>query len=223
MAFFVEAEQAVAHRLYTSGPQQMRQVVGAGVDVDFTADPQRFRQKYQLDHPFLLYVGRREMGKNTPLLLQYWQQYRCQTERELKLVLIGPGQINVLPDADVLDLGFVPVQDKYDAYAAADIFCMPSINESFSIATMESWLTETPVLVHGHCTVTHEHCLKSNGGLYFTNYDEFAATVDFLLDNPHLAHQMGQNGRQYVLDNFQWPTVIAKYKDLIVTIEAELT
>jgi glycosyltransferase involved in cell wall biosynthesis len=223
MAFFVEAEQAVAHRLYTSGPQQMRQVVGAGVDVDFTADSHRFRQKYQLNHPFLLYVGRREMGKNTPLLLQYWQQYRCQTARELKLVLIGPGQINVPPDADVLDLGFVPVQDKYDAYAAADIFCMPSINESFSIATMESWLTGTPVLVHGHCAVTHEHCVKSNGGLYFTNYDEFAATVDFLLDNPHLAQQMGKNGRQYVLDNFQWPTVIAKYKQLIVTIEAELS
>ena len=111
------------------------------------------------------------------------------------------------------------MQDKYDAYAAADIFCMPSVNESFSIATMESWLMETAVLVHGHCAVTREHCLKSNGGLYFTNYDEFAATVDYLLDNPAIARQMGRNGRQYVLDNFQWPTVIAKYQQLIETIE----
>ena len=222
MAFFVEAEMKVAERLYGSANGQIRQVIGAGVDTDFVGDAARFQQKYQLDGSLLLYVGRREMGKNVPLLLQYWQRYQQQNGRSAHLALIGPGQITPPPNSHVLDLGFVPMQDKYDAYAAADIFCMPSVNESFSIATMESWLMETPVLVHGHCAVTHEHCLKSNGGLYFTNYDEFAATVDYLLDHPQTARQMGRNGRQYVLDNFQWPAVTAKYQQLIETIMAEL-
>jgi glycosyltransferase involved in cell wall biosynthesis len=222
MTFFVEAERELAEQLYALPEHQLRQVVGAGVDTDFTADGARFRQKYGLEGPFVLYTGRRESGKNVPLLINYWQRYQQENGRQAQLVLIGPGQVNGPPQANIRDLGFVPVQDKYDAYAAADIFCMPSVNESFSIVTMESWLAETAVLVHGHCAVTHEHCLKSNGGLYFTNYEEFAATVDYLLDHPQTARKMGKNGRAYVLANFQWPQVVERYKQLIATLEAEV-
>ena len=223
LVLHVEAELALANQLYGTANGQIRAVLGEGVDCDFVADGQRFRDKYQLPGPFMLYAGRRDAGKNVPLLLQYWQRYQRANGRFPHLILIGPGNIQVPPGANIIDLGFVSVQDKYDAYAAADIFCLPSVNESFSIVTMESWLTETPVLVHGHCAVTREHCLKSNGGLYFTNYDEFAATADYLWQNPAIARQMGQNGRQYVLDNFQWPQIIEKYKKLITTIEAEIT
>ena len=223
LVLHVEAELALTNQLYGPAKGQIRAVLGEGVDCDFVADGQRFRDKYQIPGPFMLYAGRRETGKNVPLLLQYWQRYQRANGRSPHLILIGPGNMQVPPGANIIDLGFVSVQDKYDAYAAADIFCLPSVNESFSIVTMESWLTETPVLVHGHCAVTREHCLKSNGGLYFTNYDEFAATADYLWQNPVIARQMGQNGRQYVLDNFQWPQIIEKYKKLITTIEAEIT
>ena len=47
----------------------------------------------------------------------------------------------------LIDLGFVPIQDKYDAYAAAELLCQPSKHESFSYVIMESWLCERPVLV----------------------------------------------------------------------------
>ena len=222
LVLHVESELSLANQLYGSANGQIRAVLGEGVDTDFVADGRRFREKYQLDGPFILYAGRREMGKNVPLLLQFWQRYHQENGRSAHLVLIGPGKTDVPPEASIIDLGFVSAQDKYDAYAAANIFCLPSTNESFSIVTMESWLTETPVLVHGYCAVTREHCLNSNGGLYFTNYEEFAATVDYLLDNPLIAQQMGKNGRQYVLANYQWPTVIDKYKQLINTIAAEL-
>jgi len=120
-----------------------------------------------------------------------------------------------------VDLGFVPAQDKYDAYAAASILCQPSINESFSLVIMESWLTETAVLVNGRCAVTREHCQRNNGGLYFSNYDEFAATVDYLMMNSDIARQMGRNGRQYVLDNYQWPTIVEKYRQIIEQIAGD--
>ena len=133
------------------------------------------------------------------------------------MVLIGPGEITIDKEMSehVVDLGFVPLQDKYDAYAAANVLCQPSVHESFSLVIMEAWLTETPVLVNGRCEVTVEHCRRSNGGLYFTNYDEFAATIDFLFDRVGMARKMGQNGRQYVLDNYQWPLIVDSYKQLI--------
>jgi len=128
-----------------------------------------------------------------------------------------------LPEASasgILDLGFVPLQDKLDALAAATVFCLPSINESFSIALMESWLQGTPALVHAGCAVTVEHCRNANGGLYFADYDEFAATLDYLCDHPAEAAQMGRNGRAYVLSRYDWPIIIPRYGDLFARVLA---
>jgi len=216
-----EAEKALADALYPPQADQLRVVVGEGVDTGWQGEGARFRQKYGLGKtPFVLYAGRREPGKNTPLLIRYWQAYARETEGAVKMVLIGPGRVSLPADENIVDLGFVSVQDKYDAYAAADVFCLPSVNESFSLVVMESWLAGTPVLVHGHCAVTREHCVKSNGGLYFTSYAEFAATLNYLLDHPQTAARMGENGRRYVLANFRWPLIIEKYGRLIRKIEA---
>jgi glycosyltransferase involved in cell wall biosynthesis len=217
LAFNSPTEAELAARIYGEQPGQLRQVVGEGVNTDFTADGERFRQKYGLEHPFVLYVGRRTAGKNTPLLLDYWQRYRRQSGRQAKLVCIGGGEATVPPgmERDMIDLGFVPAQDKYDAYAAATLFCQPSVNESFSLVIMESWLAGTPVLVHGRCLVTTDHCRRSNGGLYFTNYEEFAACLDFYFDNPATAAKLAEQGRRYVLANFQWPVIVEKYQRLI--------
>jgi glycosyltransferase involved in cell wall biosynthesis len=220
LIFNVEAELALVERLYGRSDSQVRAVVGVGVETDFVADGNRFRQKYGLAEPFLLYVGRQETGKNVPLLLDYWASYVATTQTEMKLVLIGPGQVTI-PEAvagQVVNLGFVPRQDKYDAYAAAELFCQPSVNESFSLVIMESWLTQTPVLVHGHCVVTREHCVRSQGGLYFTNADEFGAVIDYLRDHPNTAQQMGRNGRSYVLANYQWPHIVAQYRQLLANM-----
>ncbi len=193
MVLHVEAERELLQMLYGSPAQQIQHVIGEGVDTDFEADGARFRRKYELDDPIVLAVGRRDPGKNTPLLLAYWRRYIRENETKAKLVLVGPGDVPLDEDlvGHVLDLGFVPLQDKYDAYAAADILCQPSINESFSLVIMEAWLVETPVLVNGHCAVTVEHCRRSNGGLYFTNYEEFSATVDYLLEQGRSSPQNG--------------------------------
>ena len=225
--FFVHAERELSERLYGRPPGQIREVVGGGVDDDVQGDAGRFRQKFGIHEPFFLYVGRREAGKNVPQLLDYWQQYSQSSPSTPKLLLIGKGQI-LLPSpavgdvATVVDLGFVSLQDKFDACAAATALIQPSLNESFSLVLMESWLVETPVLVHGHCAVTREHCRRANGGLYYTNFAEFAATVDYLLQHPAIARKMGQNGRQYVLDNYRWPQIVEQYAGIIGQMEASM-
>jgi glycosyltransferase involved in cell wall biosynthesis len=227
LVFHTEAERALADRLFPGPAGQIREVLGEGVDTDATGDGDRFRRRYGLDGPFVLYAGRREPGKNTPLLLDLWARYwrGAGRGRGARLVLLGPGDITLPAGAaeGFLDLGFVPAQEKLDAYAAADLFCLPSVNESFSIALMESWLAETPALVHAGCAVTVEHCRHANGGLYFADHDEFAATLDYLFDYPAVAARMGRNGRAYVLARYQWPAIIPRYRDLFAHVKKETT
>ncbi len=217
LVFLTYAEKDLAVKIFGNNDKQIRRVIGYGLDPEVTADPNRFRKKFDIKGPFVLYMGRRELGKNTPLLIDYWRRFSQQLGRNEKLVLIGPGEV-ALSAADrqtILDLGFLSEGDKRDAYAAADIFCHPSVNESFSIVLMESWLAATPALVHGHCPVNREHCLMSNGGLYFTDYEEFVATLDYLLCHPEEASILGRQGQRYVLDNYSWQTIINRFQELI--------
>jgi len=223
LIFFTQAESDLAETLYGQNSQQLRPVLGGGFNNDWSADGQRFRQKFGLAGPLVLYAGRRESGKNVDLLIKYWRRYKLRSSNEAKLILIGPGDIGEQLQADdqIIDLGFLPVQDKYDALAAADIFCNPSVHESFSRSLMESWLAGTPAIVHADCAVTREHCQMSNGGLYFRDFEEFAAATDYLLDNRATGDLMGQQGRRYVLDNFTWDIVIDGYQALFEKVLQE--
>lgn len=102
--------------------------------------------------------------------------------------------------------------------AAATLFCLPSVNESFSLVLMQSWLEKTPALVHAECAVTADHVRRANGGLYFSTYDEFAATVDYLFNEPAVSQKMGGNGEAYVRENFGWDKITARYIDAIKNV-----
>ncbi len=220
--FHTEAEYRLARDIMDF-PAERALIYGEGVETDIAGDGERFRQRYGIEAPFMLYAGRRDRTKNTPLLLDYFARYKRSRPTKLKLVLMGNQDFDTPEglEAEVIDVGFLSAQDKADAYAAADIFCQPSVNESFSLVIMEAWLCRTPVLVHGECEATREHVEKNGGGLTFTDFDEFAAAVDALLADPKAAAGMAERGREYVLENFRWETICRRYLALLADAEVK--
>ena len=212
LIFHSEPEKELAEKIY--GTKNKYVTFGEGIDTEINFNPVRFRDKYNIIDQFILYAGRRESGKNVPLLIDYFCRYKERNDNNLKLILIGSGDVKIPKShtKDILDLGFVPWQDKYDAYAASVALCQPSVNESFSIVIMESWLCDIPVLVHTGCEVTKDHCIKSNGGLYFSNFMDFEGCINFYLNSPKISKKMGENGKEYVMDNFTWDKIIEKYE-----------
>lgn len=209
MIFHSEPEKQLAIQLYNLQGDSFVNL-GEGIDADFQADAIRFREKYKINDPFILYAGRKEEGKKVHVLVDYFVRYKERNPSDLKLVLIGGGEI-AIPSKDIIDLGFVSAQDKYDAYAAATLFCNPSQFESFSIVIMESWLAGRPVIVNGDCAVTRSFVSESNGGLYYENYAEFEKCVDWIFSHMKEADLMGRNGCQFVKDNFAWDVIVDRY------------
>jgi glycosyltransferase involved in cell wall biosynthesis len=211
LIFHSRSEMNLANRLYRLRPDSQI-CAGAGIETNVTGDACQFEEKYRLK-PFALYVGRKDDGKNVPLLVKYFCQYKDRFPSELKLVLIGPGTVDI-PDGrehEIIDLGVVSAEDKRNACAAALVVCQPSINESFSLVLMEAWLNETPVLVHSSCAATREHCLASGGGLYFSWFNEFCGCMQFFSEKKAARQRMGHAGKRYVLANYSWDRVIKKY------------
>ena len=216
LIFHTRFESRLGQELYSLNQAQTL-LFGEGIDTEISFDPERFRRKYQIQDPYILYAGRRDAGKNTPLLMAYFGLFKKRHPSNLKLVLIGnlPVQIPFDQQDNILDLGFVPRQDKYDAYSGAELFCQPSVMESFSIVIMEAWLCGRPVLVNADCAVTVEHCRNSQGGLFFKDYFEFEECLQIMLEGPERAQSMARKGREYVLSHFHWEGISQKYIDLI--------
>ena len=220
--FHAEAERELARKIAGSAGEHFH-LVGEGVSSDISGDGTRFRRRYGVQEPFLLFVGRKDRLKNTHLLVEYFSTYRVShPASRLKLVLIGEGRVP-LPGrlhGEILDLGVLATQDIYDAYTAALVLCQPSRLESFSLVLMEGWLCGTPALVYEGCAVTREHCVASGGGLYFSDYIEFQECVDLLWTDEKLRRKMAEGGRRYVLREFNWDRVCRNYFDVLINAEA---
>lgn len=214
MIFNARPEYELTKRLYDIENMQTV-VMGIGMDTDLTSDAAAFRKKFGISEPFIIYAGRKDAGKNVHTLVKYFSEYRKRRVTDLKLVLIGGGEIQIPADVrdHVIDLGFVDRQDKYNAIAASEFLCQPSKNESFSLVIMESWLCGRPVLVHEKCAVTANFAREAEGGLYFNDYFEFEGCTDFFLSKKDTAAQMGRNGCAYVKKNFDWDIIVDKYKE----------
>jgi glycosyltransferase involved in cell wall biosynthesis len=186
-------------------------VVGYGFALDMApGDVTGFRQRRGLPPELLIYSGRLESGKNVALLLDYFTRYKSERPGPLTLALTGDGDV-VLPNRpDIVGLGFLDEAELHDAYAAATLLVQPSVNESFSIVIMESWLQGAPVLVHGDCAVTSEHVAQSGGGWSFRSYEEFRAALDQAFGDPTERERRGQAGRAYVEREYNWDVVTGR-------------
>ena len=209
--FNSQAERELAGELFGI-PDAKSRIVGMGLD-PFDADPAAFARRRQLAAPYVLYSGRREPLKGTPLICDYMHTFRERTGRDVKVVFTGSGTIDAPPGLwpHILDAGFVSETEKHEAMAGAVAFLHPSINESFGIVLLEAFLAGTPGLVHAKGRVLVSQCRAAQAGLWFRHYPDFEAQLLYLLDNPQARAALGQNGREFVAREYAWPAIERKF------------
>ncbi len=190
-------------------------VVGVGSDVPRATQPERFRQKYHLYDPFVLYVGRIDENKGCRELFSYFTSYQPRLGQRLTLVLIGNSILPIPKHSNIRHLGYVSDQDKFDALAAAELLAMPSYYESLSMVALEAWALGKPVLANGKCDVLRGQCIRSRAGLYYDTFDEFAETLFTLTTFKPLNESLGENGRRFYEQHYAWPVIERKYLDML--------
>lgn len=192
------------------------EIIGMGIDMPNKCNPEDFKKRYNLDSDFVIYIGRIDPNKGCQEMFDYFLKYfKMNPSSTLKLVLIGKEVIPIPKHNNIVHLGFVSEEDKFSALKASRFLIMPSQYESLSIVTLEAWFLLRPVLVNGRCEVLKGQCQRSNGGLYYNNYDEFADRLDYMLQNDSIIEQLGQQGNAYVNRHYTWEIIEKKYIKLI--------
>jgi glycosyltransferase involved in cell wall biosynthesis len=207
--FLSEPEHQLGHRI-APGMSAHHPVVGAAVNLPKSYDPAGFRERHGLTRPFVLYAGRREDGKGWRQLLSGYASALVGNDLPFDLVTVGVGAPNVPEgiNSRVIDLGFLATDELPNAFAAAEAMIQPSVNESFSRTMMESWLAGTPVIANAKGEVITWHCERSGGGLTYNDDLEFAQCLRFIAEAPKAASALAERGREYVLANYTWETVL---------------
>lgn len=200
-------ERDLAVRLYGIDTARS-EIVGLGLDA-FEADAKAFAARHRIDAPYIVYSGRREPLKGTPLLCAYLQAFRERTGRDVRSVFTGSGPIDAPAELTpfILDVGFVSEQEKREAMAGALAFIHPSVNESLGIVLLEAWLARTPCLVHAKSAVLSDQCRRAGGGLWFKHYAQFEESMLYLLEDEPRRKAMAESGRAFVLREYSWDAV----------------
>jgi glycosyltransferase involved in cell wall biosynthesis len=113
----------------------------------------------------------------------------------------------------VLFTGMVQGGDKLDLLARADVFCLPSDAEGFSIAVLEALASGTAVLLSPGChfpQVVSDRC----GEVVTPESGAIAAALLRMLANPAELRAMGERGRRLVSERYSWETVVDRMVDL---------
>ena len=159
-------------------------VTGMAVEPPEACSAETFRQQYKIYEPFLLYVGRIDPSKGCEELWRYFIELRKQESVSRKLVLLGKTTMPIPKHPDIIALGFVDEQVKWDALAACDVLVMPSPYESLSIVLLEAWAVGKSVLVNGRCQVLVGQCRRAQGGLWYRSVYEFQLGIE-KMDQPN--------------------------------------
>lgn len=188
---------------------------GIGVDLPESMNYVDIHNKYNFDGEFILCVGRIDESKGCGELFDYFTRYINETNRNLKLILIGKPVMKIPKNKSIIPIGFVSDEDKFNAIKQAKLVVIPSKYESLSMILLESLKLNKPVMVNGNCSVLKTHCRRSNAGLYYENYNEFKEVLEFMLTHEKEYNLMSNNGEKYVNQNYDWDIIVNKFINAI--------
>ena len=190
-------------------------VVGVGVD-STRGNPLRFRQKYGIDRPYLMYVGRMEAGKGILELVRHHGRLRRIDPRAPLLLLAGSTDARPVGPG-VRYLGVISDADRSDGLAGALAAVVPSRYESLSLLALEAFAQQTPILGNGESKVLCGQVQRSGAG---STYEDFESYRDGIR---RIASERGLMGRRALSYARQqtWERVMSAYREEIRRITEE--
>ena len=187
-------------------------ITGMGASLAPVAESAAFRNKYQIEAPFVLFLGQHYPYKGYQQVIEaaalVWQKFP-----DVHFVFIGPSvgkseQYFVsVNDKRIHSLGKVDLQTKTNAIASSSLLCVPSTQESFGGVYTEAWSLGKPVIGCNIPAVAEVIADGVDGYLVEQEPNQIAERIIYLLRNPTKAQAMGEAGKQKVASRYTWQKI----------------
>lgn len=174
--------------------------------------------------PYLLFMGR--TGKMKPLL-RTWKALTTNRAlsslsvngrpvpwSDVRLVITGEQSAAAADLPNVVQLGFVDEQTRWDVLRGAEALVNPSLYESLSLILLEAWTVERPVIVNTRCDVTTGLTARAGAGVAvdFASPAAAARAIADGLASEERRAAFGRSGQRFATANFVWDRVLDMYE-----------
>jgi glycosyltransferase involved in cell wall biosynthesis len=167
------------------------------------------------DAQVILFLGRLETWKGAGETIDAFERIATAHPRAW-LVMAGSDEVGIGErwrasrgnDAKrVVFTGVVSGAEKDDLLNRANLFCLPSVGEGLSMATLEAMAHRTAALISPGC---HLPEAAPAGAAVVLNRDveTLAGGMSELLKNPDRLRAMGESGRRFVAAHYSWDVVV---------------
>lgn len=167
----------------------------------------------------VLFLSRLHHKKGLELLLPAFARL---DRSDVVLVIAGPDQnqyrtkledlCGALGIADrVVFTGMLVGRERVAALAEADLFCLPSYQENFGIAVVESLAAGTPVVISDQVNIYKEILAAGVGGVVPLDVDALAAEIRRWLADPGLLQAAAGRARPFVMATYQWTEIARRW------------
>ncbi len=171
----------------------------------------------------ILFMARLHPIKGADMLLRAFAAL-CRANPRAKLVMAGPDEWGLVEGfrqelqaggvADrVLFPGLVTGALKESLLDRADLFCLPSHAEGFSMAVLEALAHETAVLLSPDCHFPEVEAAGA-GRVVSIEPDALCRAMKDLLADPAGMKEMGRKGRALVERSYSWDTIVDQLLDV---------
>ena len=217
-----EASKRDILHFFNVAPEKIVVVYNA-IDEHFWLTPpeeevSRVRERYQLDHQFILYVGNIKPHKNLGRLIEAFAGLRRTGFEDLKLLIIGD-EISKLPSLrravhghklhkHVRFLGYLSEGPLRALYRLASLFVFPSLYEGFGLPPLEAMASGTPVVTSNQSSLPE---VTGDAAVLVDPYD-VASIEDGMrrvLTDPALAADLRRRGPERARE-FSWVRSVEK-------------
>jgi len=171
----------------------------------------------------VLFLGRIHPKKGLDLLARAFARLAPQHEN-VHLVIAGPDEdghrrtieallasMGIL--AKTLFTGMLGDQEKLAAFAASDVFVLPSYADVLGISTLEALAAGLPVVITRQCQFPEVAEVEA-GLVVNPDPDEIHDALIKVLLDPEKGRAMGARGRRLVLERYTWDAVAERMAHL---------
>ena len=172
----------------------------------------------------LLSVGRFRIQKNFNCLISAFARI-ADSFPDWKLRIVGDGELRPAMELQIRELGLIDrvelpgsVRDMSSEYLNADVFVLPSLYESFGLATAEAMLHGLPAVGFEDCSGTNQLIKHDENGLLVGSKDRItmlAHSLNALMIDPEYRMRLANASKAWLIRKHGIDTVLDSWEGLL--------